>query len=119
MEIGIKLSDELSVNMITIIIRYMEKRKFKHNHLPNLTCEIVAPTNKGYKVLQTEVYHGRKKPKTITTYYNDRDFKKGGLWTEIKEEVTKINEIKERLQGRYQPEPTKNGSQPSLIDLFE
>lgn len=64
----------------------MEKRTFRHTHLQNLTCEIVEPTNKGYKVLQTVVFAGRRKPKTITAYYYDADFKEGGLWKEIKAE---------------------------------
>lgn len=58
-------------------------KKFQHNHLSYLTCEIVAETRRGYKVLQTETYSGRKKPKTITAYYDLFHFKKGGIWEEI------------------------------------
>lgn len=88
----------------------METRKFKHIHLSNLTCEIVAPTNKGYKVLQTEVYKGRRKPKTIITYYNDRDFKEGGLWVEIEN----LPIEKEILQ-----KSTKEAPNISQLNLFE
>lgn len=44
----------------------MEGKKFKHKFLSSLTCEVVAETRKGYKVLETQVFNGRKKPKTKT-----------------------------------------------------
>lgn len=41
----------------------MEGKKFKHKYLPYLTCVVVAATRKGYKVLETQVLGGRRKPK--------------------------------------------------------
>ncbi|ANU57447.1 MULTISPECIES: hypothetical protein [Bacteroides] len=62
----------------------MEGKKFKHRFLSYLTCEIVAETRKGYKVLETQVLGGRKKPKTKTAYYFNVDFdKQRGVWEEI------------------------------------
>lgn len=62
----------------------MEGKKFKHRFLSSLTCEIVAETRKGYKVLETQVFNGRKKPKTKTAYYFNVDFdKQRGVWEEI------------------------------------
>ncbi|MCE8453314.1 hypothetical protein [Bacteroides uniformis] len=62
----------------------MEGKKFKHKYLPYLTCEIVAETRKGYKVLETQTFSGRKKPKTKTAYYFNVDFdKQRGVWEEI------------------------------------
>ena len=46
----------------------MEGKKFKHKYLPYLTCVVVAATRKGYKVLETQVLGGRRKPKTKTAY---------------------------------------------------
>lgn len=61
----------------------MEGKKFKHKYLPYLTCVVVAAIRKGYKVLETQVLGGRRKPKTKTAYYYDIDFdKERGLWQE-------------------------------------
>ena len=57
----------------------MEGKKFKHKFLSSLTCEVVAETRKGYKVLETQVFNGRK-----TAYYFNVDFdKQRGVWEEI------------------------------------
>ena len=64
----------------------MEGKKFKHKYLSYLTCEIVERTRKGYKVLETQTFSGRKKPKTKTAYYFNVDFdKQRGVWEEINE----------------------------------
>lgn len=54
----------------------MEGKKFKHKYLSYLTCEVVAETRRGYKVLETHTFSGRKKPKTKTAYYYNVDFDK-------------------------------------------
>ena len=60
----------------------MEGKKFKHKYLSYLTCEVVAETRRGYKVLETQVFNGRKKTKTA--YYYNVDFdKQRGVWEEI------------------------------------
>ena len=46
----------------------MEGKKFKHKYLSYLTCEVVAETRRGYKVLETQTFSGRKKPKTKTAF---------------------------------------------------
>ena len=38
----------------------MEGKKCWHKFLSSLTCEVVAETRKGYKVLETQVFNGRK-----------------------------------------------------------
>ena len=47
----------------------MEGKKFKHKFLSSLTCEVVAETRKGYKVLETQVFNGnpRQRPPIIST----------------------------------------------------
>ncbi len=61
----------------------MVGKKFQHKYLSDLTCVVVAETRKGYKVLETQVFSGRKKPKTKTAYYYNIDFDKGrGVWEE-------------------------------------
>lgn len=61
----------------------MVGKTFKHKHLSYLTCVIVEETRKGYKVLETQVFNGRKKPRTKTAYYYNIDFdKERGLWEE-------------------------------------
>jgi len=59
----------------------MEKKTiYQHKYMKDLTCEIIEPTAKGFKVLQQE---GRKKPKQA--YYNDADFySEKAFWTQIK-----------------------------------
>ena len=63
----------------------MEGKKFKHKYLSYLTCEVVAETRRGYKVLETQTFSGRKKkPKTKTASYYNVDFdKQRGVWEEI------------------------------------
>lgn len=62
----------------------MEGKKFKHKFLSSLTCEVMAETRGGYKVLETQTFSGRKKPKTKTAYYFNVDFdKQRGVWEEI------------------------------------
>lgn len=64
----------------------MVGKKFKHKHLAYLTCEVVAETRKGYKVLEIQIFNGRRKPKTKTAYYFHVDFdKQRGLWEEVTE----------------------------------
>ena len=55
----------------------MEGKKFKHKYLPYLTCVVVAATRKGYKVLETQVLGGRRKPKTKTAYYYSNIYRYG------------------------------------------
>ena len=75
-------SDNHSFNLLKYT--NMEGKKFKHKFLSSLTCEVVAETRKGYKVLETQVFNGRKKPKTKTAYYFNVDFdKQRGVWEEI------------------------------------
>ena len=49
----------------------MEGKKFKHKFLSSLTCEVVAETRKGYKVLETQVFmdgrNPRQRPPIIST----------------------------------------------------
>ena len=54
--------------------------KYKHKHIEGLTIELLEPTNKGWKVRQTELYQpwGNKKlrtPKVTITYYRDQDIR--------------------------------------------
>jgi len=47
--------------------------QYQHKYSPQYTCVITAITHKGAKVAQTE-HHIRCKDKTITAYYDSRDF---------------------------------------------
>tara|TARA_R110002020_G_scaffold248760_2_gene462770 strand:+ start:39 stop:251 length:213 start_codon:yes stop_codon:yes gene_type:complete len=52
--------------------------RYKHKYIKGLSIELIGPTKKGYKVLQTELYNisGTKKlrkPKVITTYIYEVD----------------------------------------------
>tara|TARA_R110000824_G_scaffold10203_3_gene45187 strand:+ start:441 stop:650 length:210 start_codon:yes stop_codon:yes gene_type:complete len=54
--------------------------KYKHKHIKGLSIELLTPTNKGYKVRQTELYNisetrKLRKSKVITTYYSDSEIK--------------------------------------------
>jgi hypothetical protein len=55
---------------------------YHHQHNPAFTCVPVEHTNKGAKVLQTQTFpdRPRKKPKTVTAFYDSQDFGTGGLW---------------------------------------
>lgn len=55
---------------------------FKHRFLPNLSCEVVSETRKGFKVKQKEILKNEKIKET-TQYYCHIDFdKEKGLWIE-------------------------------------
>ena len=60
--------------------------QFIHRHYKNLSCVILAETNKGWKVKQKETFmNSRKKPKEIIQYYEAIWFDdKKGLWVENK-----------------------------------
>ena len=51
----------------------------KHKHMPNMTCEIVDTTSKGYKI---RVKEGRKKSKIQYYYFVDFSEDKG-VWEKI------------------------------------
>ena len=47
--------------------------RYKNKYIKGLSIELIEPTKKGYKVLQTELYNisgtrKLRKPKVITTY---------------------------------------------------
>lgn len=43
--------------------------------MPELTCEIISATQRGYKVKQTETFTRKgKKPKVKTAFYDNQDF---------------------------------------------
>ena len=51
---------------------------YAHKFYPEITCTIVAETNKGYKVLQSDPKH-KNKPKVA--YYSSLDFSADkGIW---------------------------------------
>jgi len=56
---------------------------YVHKYYPEMTCETVEATQRGWKVLQTDPRHKRK-PKIA--YYSDIDFSADkGVW--VKKEV--------------------------------
>ena len=52
--------------------------QYVHKFYPEITCSVVAETNKGFKVLQNDPKH-KKKPKVA--YYSFLDFSRDkGVW---------------------------------------
>tara|TARA_Y100001973_G_C5182830_1_gene325939 strand:+ start:449 stop:775 length:327 start_codon:yes stop_codon:yes gene_type:complete len=54
--------------------------KYKHKHIKGLSIELIAPTKKGYKVRQTEMFmpwsdKKLRKPKIKTAFYSDAELK--------------------------------------------
>jgi len=54
--------------------------RYKHKHIKGLSIELIAPTKKGYKVLQTELYNTSgivklRTPKVKTAYFYDSEIK--------------------------------------------
>lgn len=57
-------------------------KTFQHKHITGLTCKVIDITNKGYKVLTSEIQG--KKVSTKTAYFDKIDFdKEKGFWKEI------------------------------------
>jgi hypothetical protein len=59
--------------------------KFKHKHYDRYTCQIVAFTNKGFKVLQTDSTIRSEKKRTTIKYYYFSEFENSerGLWIKV------------------------------------
>ena len=52
--------------------------RYKHKYIKGLSIELIAPTKKGYKVLQTELYNTSgivklRTPKIKTAYFYDSE----------------------------------------------
>lgn len=57
-------------------------KTFQHKHITGLTCKVIDLTNKGYKVLTSEILG--KKVKEKTAFFDKIDFdKEKGVWKEI------------------------------------
>lgn len=50
------------------------RQVFENGHIEEIRVKIVDTTNKGYKTETTEIYRGRKKPKTKIMYFYKHDF---------------------------------------------
>lgn len=59
------------------------RQVFENGHIEEIMVKIVVTTNKGYKTETTEIYRGRKKPKTKIMYFYKYDFEQF-FWNEIK-----------------------------------
>ena len=67
---------------------------YKHKYIKGLSIELIAPTKKGYKVLQTELYNTSgivklRTPKIKTSYFYD---------SEIKDFFVKDNNIQPQIK---------------------
>ncbi len=54
--------------------------QYKHKHIKGLSIELIAPTKKGYKVRQTELFmpwtdKKLRKPKIKIAFYSDSELK--------------------------------------------